>query len=259
MIKNVKAITIVSVVFIAVVAVVLIKLGLWQLDRAQQKRQYLAQVSARLVLPHQPVELLFEQANTPADLSQLPVIATGYLQHQYTFLLDNVTHMGRVGYQVIVPLLIVPLVPGDVSRQLVLVNLGWVASTGFRDQLPPLQRWSGKLAVTGNLHQPKDNPYAFDTVSNGNWPQIIGQIKPNEMAKLLQLKIDNAKVFPAILRLDPSFELGYKKKWLWINMSVEKHLGYAMQWFALAITLVGLSGLFYRNFRRDLDVCDQKT
>jgi len=257
MIRNAKAITIISIVvsisFVSLIALGLIKLGLWQLDRAEQKRQYLDQVSARIALPHQNIQLLFDQAKTAKSLSQLPVKATGYLLHQYTFLIDNVTYMGRVGYQVIVPLLI-----DDFSHQLVLVNLGWVVSTGFREQLPSLQSWTGKLALTGNLHQPKNNPYAFDAVNNDNWPQVIGQIKPDEMAKSLQLKIDKAQVFPAILRLDPSSELGYQKKWLWLNMSVEKHLGYAMQWFALAVTLVVLSGLFYRKYRRDVYVSDQK-
>jgi cytochrome oxidase assembly protein ShyY1 len=248
MIKKGKAITIVSVLFVVTVALGLVKLGLWQLDRAEQKRQYLNRVTERIALPHHKIERLFGQVSDVDDLSQYPVVATGYLQHQYTFLLDNVTHMRRVGYQVIVPLLI-----DDVSGQLILVNLGWVESTGFREQLPKLSQWRGKLALKGSLHQPKANPYAFNTVNNSDWPQVIGQLELDKMAKLLRVKVVNATIFPAILRLEPSSELGYQKKWLWVNMSVEKHLGYAMQWFALAVTLVGLSGLFYRKFRRDIN------
>lgn len=250
--KNPKAMIITSLGLITLVFAGLLKLGLWQLERADQQRQYFKQVVMRKAQPHQPIfQLIARQRPSqgsdpiaPPALSQLPVKAVGRLLHQFTFLLDNVTHNGRVGYQVIVPLLI-----DDYAQQLLLVNLGWLASTGYRDQLPALTQWPGMIEIRGNLHQPSHNPYALLWPATTTWPRVIGQLDIEEISAQLSAQMSKVTVFPAVLRLDKSLELGYQKKWFWVNVSVEKHIAYAMQWFALAATLAILTYLFYRRLR----------
>ena len=67
------------------------------------------------------------------------------------------------------------------------------------------------------------------------------------MTKQLAENIEQLTVFNSIVRVSPFTTVGYQKQWLWVNMSVEKHLGYAMQWFALAFTLLILTAMFTRK------------
>ncbi len=237
MTKNISTLVIMTLIFIALVFAGLIKLGMWQLDRADEKEQYFSSIMVRTAQPHQPLASV-----TAQDLSQYPVVVSGTLLHQYTFLLDNITNNGRVGYHVLVPLLI-----DDYAAKVIVVNLGWVAGNGYRDILPELNTWSGSVEITGNLHQPSDNPYAFEMKAGDKWPRVIAQIELDKITQQLQIPLGDLHLFPAVLRIEPAHQVGYQKQWLWVNMSVEKHLGYAVQWFTLAATLLILTGVFWRR------------
>src|SRR3974390_1575293 len=69
----------------------------------------------------------------PGDLTALPrfqrIRVSGQLDAEHQFLLDNRTHAGRAGYEVLTPL---SLADGRV----LLVDRGWVAFTGYRARLP---------------------------------------------------------------------------------------------------------------------------
>lgn len=242
--KNTNTIIIISLLLVGLVVIGLLRLGFWQLERAADKKAYFEQVLIRTALPHQRLSTLILGDVKTQDLNQYPVKVAGTLLHQFTFLLDNVTHNGRVGYHVIVPLL-----SDDYSPQIVLVNLGWVANNGYRELLPELEQWPGIIEVRGSLHQPVDNPYAFEAGNTTTWPRVIGQLDIDNIQQQLETTQGRARLLPAVLRVDESLELGYQKKWLWVNMSVEKHIGYAVQWFALALTLCILTFWFYWRVR----------
>lgn len=242
MIKNTNTMAIIALGLVLIVFIGLLKLGFWQLERAQQKRHYFERTEQLIDSQPLDVQSLFNQV----QLSQQPVQASGKLLHQYTFLLDNVTFNGRVGYNVIVPMLV-----DDYQRKLVLINLGWVASTGYRDLLPNLQQWQGAVEVIGNLHQPTSNPFTLTAIEVADWPKVIGELNIQTMTEQLAQEIENLTLLKSIIRVSPFNSVGYQKQWLWVNMSVEKHLGYAMQWFALAFTLLILTAMFTRKKTRN--------
>lgn len=48
-------------------------------------------------------------------------------------------------------------------------------------------------------------------------------------------------LLPFVLRLSPASDHGYERDWrVRTGLTPERHLGYAVQWFALAVALVGL-------------------
>ena len=70
--KNAKAMIIISLILVTLVFVGLLKLGFWQLERAEQKRQYFKQIAKRTALPHQPMSRLIQRKAPDQELNQVP-------------------------------------------------------------------------------------------------------------------------------------------------------------------------------------------
>ncbi len=204
-------------------------LGTWQLERAAEKRALLAQAArgdtleAAATLPARdaPVEeWLFQQ-----------VALTGVYEADRQILLDNMTHDGRVGYQVLTPLRLA----ADAS--LILVNRGWIEAGGPRSELPVLELTGQPRRVTGRLnHLPRpglrlgqDDPGAPDDP----WPRRF--LYPERDT----LEVALGESLPAFqLQLSPQAPDGFTRRWELVNMAPERHVGYALQWFAFAIVLL---------------------
>lgn len=215
---------------VCAVFILLIKLGFWQLERAQEKLK-LKQLHAQ----NQQVTLSsFPKGDIDERFNQQHIAVSGDLLHQYTWLVDNQVKNGKVGYEVLVALAL----PNE--QRLAIVNLGWVAAPATRDQLPRLKEWAGTRDFTGQLHVPVANPYTIASVDTNDWPKRIAQVDISMAQQHSSLKL-----FGAVLRLSQGSAVGYDKTWRWSNkMTVDKHNGYAFQWFALAATLLILSTYF---------------
>jgi len=228
--SSVNWLSIFAILVVVVTFCCLIKLGFWQLERAEHKLK----VKQQRVAQQHVVLTSLPTTNIDNRWNQRLIKVSGRLLHQYTWLLDNQVHNGIVGYQVLVPLFL------EDEERLGVVNLGWVPAPLERKFLPLLERWPGAHAVIGRVHFPSKNPYALASVASNDWPKRIAQIDLTEMAKEIQ-----QPMFDLVIRLEPSSEIGYDKSWRWSNnMTVDKHRGYAFQWFALAVTLLLLSSYF---------------
>jgi len=231
---GVSAILIVSLLFCG-----LIKLGFWQLQRADTKAETALQLSENrgyqlTVLP---------QGILTSSINQQRIDVSGRLLHRYTWLLDNQVKNGKVGYQVLVAAAI------DGEQRLALINLGWIAAPVERIKLPVLTQWPEAMLLKGRLHIPTDNPFSLASVATQQWPKRIAQIDFSLLEQHTQHKF-----VKAVIRLDQDQPVGYDKHWRWSNrMTQDKHRGYAFQWFALAFTLLVLSGYFSFRLTRGLN------
>ncbi|NRA60235.1 MAG: SURF1 family protein [Psychrobium sp.] len=223
---------------------ILLKLGFWQLDRAQEKERYQQQLAQRM----ETTLSTLPELNAIEALNQQSIELSGYLLHQYTILLDNVVKRGQVGYQVLVPFRL-----NINEEQLILINLGWVSAGLRRDILPSLSHWKTLQNIRGQLHIPTSNPYLLTAPVRDTWPKVVAEID----FKKIDLQFNEAQaikssLYPAIVRLDNDSEIGYQKEWRWSNkMTIDKHIGYAVQWFALSGTLLMLSGYFIFRLRKE--------
>ncbi|MDP2561832.1 SURF1 family protein [Psychrobium sp. 1_MG-2023] len=241
MVKRNYARLLLPLLVIIALLLMLVRLGLWQLERAGYKQDYLERLAQR-----QTVSLSTLPTSQNVELNKQAVNLTGTLLHDYTLLLDNVVEQGVVGYQVLVPMQL-----SESSQQLVLVNLGWVKANLNRDVLPQLSQWSGELQVEGYIHQPSDNPFLSVEPQLLGWPKIIGEVDFSVVETWLHAEKQQQILYPAIVRVKASQPIGYSKQWRWVNgMTVAKHHGYAVQWFALALTLFILSVHFFRRTLR---------
>ncbi len=200
----------------------LLGLGFWQLDRAAQKRAMEASLAR-------------QQAEPPAELNSdnvevLPVyrrvIARGQFDNEHTWLLDNKQRQGRVGYEVVTPF---DLAAGGT----VLVNRGWLLGTGDRQQLPAIPAVAGERTLFAQLAAPSEHPLLDASSDSDNWPRVVMTIEPAPMGEQL-----GRTLATRYLKLDASSPGAFETGWQAVNMSAQKHTGYAVQWFAMALALV---------------------
>lgn len=206
---------------------VLLALGMWQLDRSEQKRAFL-----KLQEQAAATETLHLSADmeTKTDLQRYRQVAvTGRYDVAHQFLIDNQINGGKAGYFVLTPLVL------SGESKAVLVNRGWIPLNQDRSVLPDLQINNTEATITGRIN---DFPsvgikLAGAEIPTEGWPSVVQVVDSNVLAKklgysLFQFQIELAKELPG----------GYKREWHTSTiMQPEQHTAYAIQWFALAITL----------------------
>ncbi|MBY5994037.1 SURF1 family protein [Ferrimonas balearica] len=199
---------------------VLVKLGLWQLDRAAEKRTLMAQLEARA---HQSLSW----PPTHNDLAGYRLSLSGQTHPQNSLLLDNQTLDGQVGYRWLLPF------EADKGGPWLLLDLGFVPVPRGSRALPELPAVPDRLTVTGRLYRVGHNPLNHRL-----------QAEPGPVTRIQALAFDalsqqwSQSVLDAVLLVEQPSELGFARPWRPINLSPEKHQGYALQWFGLAVGLV---------------------
>jgi len=164
-------------VLAVVVAAGCVRLGLWQLHRAEQRSAATAAVSERTARAPVPVRDLLEVDRRPdASIQWRRVTASGRYDAASTLLLRNQVLDGRTGYHVVVPLML-----DDGSA--LLVNRGWVPRTGpatapVAVPEPP----TGQLTVTGRVRT--GDRVADDAgLERSDQPQpSVGRLDPSRVA-----------------------------------------------------------------------------
>ena len=206
---------------------VLLSLGFWQLDRAQQKRLIQAEYDARSNAV--PVEL-GPRLQHAEELRFHRVVARGTYEPRYQILIDNRVQRGQVGYHVLTPLRI-----GD-SEVRVLVNRGWVPLGRTRQELPEAEAPTGVQAVTGIATVPRAQVFrlAEPEPLTGRWQTVWQHMDMRRYADAVPFAIQ-----PVVILLDPdSTAGGFVREWARLDAGIAVHQGYALQWFLLAATLL---------------------
>ncbi|HDY82351.1 MAG: SURF1 family protein [Gammaproteobacteria bacterium] len=215
--------------FTVVMVTLMVGLGLWQLQRAEEKAA-LAEAFAQRQVQHPA--LLSELWDKPAStLAYAPVQLTGtFLQGEY-FLLDNRISGGRFGYEVLGILRL-----GDGSGT-VLVNRGWIAGDSSRRELPDVPQVRGQVNVTGHVYVAPGAPYLLaEQQLQAGWPKRIQAVEMDKLQPPIMALVSGA-VFPYPVRIDADAPGALLVDWQVVNMSPHKHQGYALQWFVMAAVL----------------------
>lgn len=211
----------------------LVSLGFWQLQRADEKATLSATWEQRRHQPAVPLTALDQQL--PAVLAYTPVELTGrFLQDRY-FLLDNRIHGGRFGYEVL------GLFEQRDPDLTVLVNRGWIAGDPGRITLPEIPPVVGEVRVTGHVYVSPGSPYLLaEQILEPGWPKRIQAVEMDKLSPAAEAST-GAGVYPFPVRINVAAPGALTVDWKIVNVSPEKHIGYAVQWFSLAVVL----GLYY--------------
>lgn len=197
------------------------RLGLWQLDRAEQKQELLAHYEAG---QRTRVAITSENAEKVSRYQRVSIAGRYDPAHQ--ILLDNMpSHAGRPGYRVLTPM--------QSAAGWLLVDRGWLPLGATRAELPNVSVGDAERSITGTmdalpraglqLASPPVDP-------NAPWPRVLSFPTQSDLERQL-----GHKLIRGLLLLDASQPDGYERVWeAHLGFKPERHIGYAVQWFALA-------------------------
>jgi cytochrome oxidase assembly protein ShyY1 len=215
----------------AVLFPLLIGLGFWQLDRAEEKAALAEAFDARSRAEPAPLDEALWR-NPPEQLAYLPVVATGRFVAGQHLLLDNRILDGRFGYEVVSQLEL------DNGSGRVLVNRGWLPGDAARLQLPEIPEVDGPVELSGHLYIAPGKPYLLaEQRLDGAWPRRLQALEMDKLAPALSAELGQT-VAPYSLRIDAGQPGALAVAWQVVNVSPAKHRGYAVQWFTMAVVLL---------------------
>ena len=206
------------------------RLGIWQLDRAAQKVAIQARIEARRTLPVLTNGELARTAPTVAEQVERRVALRGRWLADRTVFLDNRQMAGKPGFYVVTPMQL------DGAPEAVLVQRGWVARNfADRTALPQVPTPAGVVTVHGVIAPPPARLYEFDAASSG-------PIRQNLDLDAYARELSTSLLPLSVMQSDDPGAVsdGLRRDWPMPALDVQKHYGYAFQWFALAALMAGL-------------------
>jgi surfeit locus 1 family protein len=224
--------TLLTIVLIAL----LVSLGRWQLRRADEKRvlfdAFAAGTDATLMIG----------LGTPPLRRYQHVEAVGHYDQSRQVLIDNMVNAERAGYFVITPFALT-------GGGWVLVNRGWVPLGASRAERPAIPVPDDTRQVRGRAdHMPSPGIQLGARAQLAPpFPVVAAFPSRNEIAALLHESSWTSAT--DLLLLDPGEPDGYVRNWAAPGFAPMRHIAYAVQWFALALTLFVI--YLITNLRRD--------
>ncbi len=214
---------------------VTLALGRWQLGRAAEKEALQASIDAQALLPVLDGRSLEGAVDTPALLHRR-IEAVGHWVGERTVFLDNRQMNGRPGFFVLTPLRL------EGSHAVVLVQRGWVPRN-FEDRtrVPPVDTPAGPVRVLGRIAPAPSKLYDLGEAGTGAIRQNL------DMA---QFRVETGLALAAMsIQQTGASADGLAREWPRINTGVDKHYGYAFQWFGLC-ALISLLYVWFQIVRR---------
>ncbi|MEM1144483.1 MAG: SURF1 family protein [Pseudomonadota bacterium] len=208
----------------------LVWLGFWQLERADEKAQLAERFTQQSLI--EPVALSSLRGLTGDDLRFRRVQLAGHFDSDVMLYLDNQVRNGRYGHD------IYNLFYDRSSGFAALVNRGWIAGDPARQNLPEASIPQGELILSATVYVPPGDPYLLreDDLSSLAWPALV-QSANTEALRDKIAELTGAAVFAAELRVEETSPYGFRADWPVVNVSPQKHQGYAVQWFTMAFAL----------------------
>jgi surfeit locus 1 family protein len=203
---------------------VCIRLGFWQLDRLELRREFNAQVMSMQAAP-----MLDLNEGLPADISSMEwraVTVTGDYDFENQVALRNRYLETRYGYHLVTPLLF--------NGAAVLVDRGWIpADADWRDFDEP-----GAVTVMGQIRLGQGKP-AFGGVADalpedGDPLKVWNNLDVERMSAQFPYPILAVYIQPDAGEGDVTPPIAYQPE---IELTEGSHFGYAFQWFTFAAIL----------------------
>jgi len=207
----------------------LLWLGVWQLHRAEEKRvlydEFAAGSDATV-----PLDLA-----TPRPRRYQHVEAQGHYDESRQILIDNMVDVGGAGYFVITPFALA-------GGGWVLVNRGWVPLGASRAARPAIGVGGDARRVRGRADNMPSPGIRMGTPAPlaPPYPVVANYPSRDDIARLLH---ESSWAATDLVLLDPGEPDGFVRHWAAPGFPPIRHIAYAVQWFALALTLLVLYGV----------------
>ena len=96
-------------------------------------------------------------------------------------------------------------------------------------------RWPlRKFVISGFVEYPRRTPLLGDDgYARSSWPKVVQRIDPDKTARDL-----DRQVLPFVVLMDAELPHGFVREWTpYLGIGPERHRGYALQWFSLAVAV----------------------
>jgi surfeit locus 1 family protein len=217
-----------------VLLAVFISLGRWQWERGEAKQAVWSEFERK------PAAKDLGTRDPDAVERFAHVRLSGRFDGAHQFLLDNRSHAGKPGYEVLTPFV------RDAGER-ILVNRGWMPFTGYRERLPDVSLPdSGAMTISGYLDELPASGLASGRAApdaGNSWPKLTSFPSHAELERALGEKISRR-----MLLLDAAAPAGYVREWKPPGLAPTRHLSYAIQWWGFAVVLLVI--YFGLNFRK---------
>ncbi len=217
----------------------LIRLGIWQFGRAQEKiaQQESFQESGQLLatklseVPTAGIEFdLLQHQNRRV------VLQGEYLNEQSIFLVYQ-TFESQVGWEIITPVRLEGL------DLIALVSRGWNGTSSYEELAAKLPAITGTVELEGQIFVPTaSNAARTNANPEIRWPLALRYLNTDELAPLF-----DAPLFPYVIRLAEDQNGVLVRHWPTIMVDTGRNFSYALQWFAMAIAVVLVSMILSSN------------
>ncbi|WP_367068737.1 SURF1 family protein [Oryzisolibacter sp. LB2S] len=219
-------------------------LGAWQLSRAAEKQAMQADIDARAQMPALGNGDLLQLQ--PGDLGAVlhrKVVLQGQWLPDAMVYLDNRQMQGKPGFWVLAPLRL------SGGQAVVLVQRGWVPRDfQERTRLPQVQTPATQVQLQGRVTDHVVRLYEFGPSAGGDRE---ARIRQNLDVAAYAAETGLPLLPMMVLQTDDASD-GLRRDWAPVNTGVDKHYGYAFQWFGLCALVVVLYVWFQfvRRFSR---------
>ena len=222
-----------TTLLVLLAAAVMVRLGIWQIDRLEQRRARNAQYERVMALP----ALDLNQPLSPVDLSAAvyrDAVATGQYDFAAEVILRNQVWDDRPGYHLLTPLLI------EGTGQAVLVDRGWIPLADGSPESRAAYAETGLVSVRGRLM-----PQQRETKIGGAVdPALADGQSRLDAWNWINLERISQQVTQPLLPLyllaapDPAGPTGTQRSLTEVDLDEGPHMGYAAQWFIFALILI---------------------
>lgn len=220
---------------------VFLRLGLWQLHRAEQKRALLVELKEQPAIDKLPLTITAAHSGKSIRLK-------GHYLNQQTVLIDHQYFQGFAGYEVITAFEL------QDQQGIILLSRGWLPRTINNATLPSVEPISGPLSIKGKIHLPARQSFFLAQAFNHkpNWPVVLNHFSLSDISRLLH------RPLPAyIVRLEADSPGVYQRHWREDQPRPDTHLSYAAQWFLMALTVL-LIGLYKSSNIKEIRAAKSK-
>ncbi len=229
-----------------------IGLGFWQLQRYYLKKNLIITYETRIQAPFLKIQqlqapkekLLYHRLEAVGEIGRKPNL---YWQNRY--------YQDRYGYHVLTPLWVAS------TQKYLLVDRGFVAQLPTVNQKDSL---NGMQAITGIIYYPDKAGFILGSAHSRN---AAGQVLVQTLNFSVIAQTLKASVYPFILYIQSPLEADKGYSWPLSAQKIaqnnrqelsffgtitppSRHLGYAVQWFAMALVLACLVVIARRPFHR---------
>ena len=209
-----------------VVAAIGISLGQWQLRRAAEKEAIEQRIKLQEQAPPLRLDGAAAQAGDADAIELRNVTVRGEFVPGWTIYLDNRPHDGKPGFHVLTPLKI------EGSGRHIIVARGWTPrDVADRSRIAPIATPAGTVEIAGTARSHASRLLQLGQAAALKPGAIVQNLDVAALAQASGMEIE-----PFIVEQTGSAGDGLVRDWPRPSLGIDRHLGYAFQWFALAAT-----------------------